>query len=290
MTTTITPYWQCGRYRIDLSRPKIMGIVNVTPDSFSDGGRYSATADAAVAHAERLLAEGADILDVGGESTRPGAAPVSVEDEWARVAPVLARFQDCGVPLTLDSRRTAVMRRALEHGWVDGINDVAALEDEGALALLAEIPAIGVCLMHMQGLPPTMQQQPQYADVVSEVGAYLKARVDACVAAGLDAERLLVDPGFGFGKNREHNLALLRHWADWQQMAGRPALAGLSRKRLIGELTGETEPSARVAGSVVAAVAAVARGAAVVRVHDVAATRQGLQVWQAVGGYLGGAA
>ena len=279
-------YWQCGRFQIDLSTPKIMGIVNLTPDSFSDGGRYSTSLQAALAHAQRLCDEGAAILDIGGESTRPGAAAVSPPEEWARVAPVLEVLHGWGVPITLDTRRTEIMAKALAAGWVDGINDVAALEDAGALDLLAQYPQTGVCLMHMQGLPETMQQQADYADVVAEVGAYLQQRVQYCVAAGIAAERLLADPGFGFGKNLAHNTALMQQLRRCAQASGRPLLVGVSRKRMIGELGGENEAANRVAGSVVAAVAAVARGAAIVRVHDVAATRQGLQVWAALGGHL----
>lgn len=280
-----TRYWQCGRFRIALDQPKIMGIVNMTPDSFSDGGRYSRSIEQALHHARRLLDEGADILDVGGESTRPGAAPVSAAEEWARVAPVLEVLYDWGVPVSLDTRRTQVMSQALAAGWVDGINDVAALEDAGALDLLAQpqYAQIGVCLMHMQGLPSTMQNNPNYGDVVAQVGRYLQDRVAACVYAGINSNRLLVDPGFGFGKNLAHNLALMHHLRDWQQQAGVPALVGVSRKRMIGELTGQSDAADRVVGSVVAAVAAVARGAALVRVHDVAATRNGLRVWQALG-------
>ena len=263
-----------------------MGIVNLTPDSFSDGGRYSTSLQAALAHAEQLLQQGADILDIGGESTRPGAAAVSPPEEWARVAPVLEVLHGWGVPITLDTRRTEIMAKALAAGWVDGINDVAALEDAGALDLLAQYPQTGVCLMHMQGLPETMQQQADYADVVAEVGAYLQQRVQYCVAAGIAAERLLADPGFGFGKNLAHNTALMQQLRRCAQASGRPLLVGVSRKRMIGELGGENEATNRVAGSVVAAVAAVARGAAIVRVHDVAATRQGLQVWAALGGHL----
>lgn len=279
-------YWQCGRFQIDLSTPKIMGIVNLTPDSFSDGGRYSTSLQAALAHAKQLLQQGADILDIGGESTRPGAAAVSPPEEWARVAPMLEVLHGWGVPITLDTRRTEIMAKALGAGWIDGINDVAALEDAGALGLLAQYPQTGVCLMHMQGLPETMQQQADYADVVAEVGAYLQQRVQHCMAAGIAAERLLADPGFGFGKNLAHNTALMQQLRRCAQASGRPLLVGVSRKRMIGELGGENEAANRVAGSVVAAVAAVARGAAIVRVHDVAATRQGLQVWAALGGHL----
>ena len=177
--TTQNLIWQAGRFRIDLSMPKIMGIVNVTPDSFSDGGRYSSSVSQTLAHAEQLLAEGADMLDIGGESTRPGAAVVSPEEEWARVSPILAELSRWQVPVSLDTRRCQVMQQALEAGWVDIINDVQALEDEGAVELLAEYPSIGICLMHMQGLPQTMQDNPQYADVAQQVEAYLKQPLES---------------------------------------------------------------------------------------------------------------
>lgn len=275
--------WQAGRFRLTLDAPKIMGIVNLTPDSFSDGGMYSANTRSALAHAERLLAEGADILDIGGESTRSGAPYVSPETEWARVAPILAELAAWQVPISLDSRRTAVMRQALAHGWADIINDVQALEDEGAVALLAEYADTGICLMHMQGLPETMQQNPQYGDVAAEVAGYLKTRVAQCEAAGIRRARLMLDPGFGFGKTLAHNIELMQRLPELAADTGLPLLVGVSRKRMIGELTGETDAAARIHGSVAAALAAAARGAAVLRVHDVKATADALKVWQAVG-------
>ncbi|MDO4695022.1 MAG: dihydropteroate synthase, partial [Eikenella sp.] len=199
------------------------------------------------------------------------------------VAPILAELAAWQVPVSLDSRRTAVMRRALARGWADIINDVQALEDEGAAALLAEYADTGVCLMHMQGLPETMQQNPQYGDVVAEVAGYLKTRVAACEAAGIRRERLLLDPGFGFGKTLAHNIELLQRLPELAAETGLPLLVGVSRKRMIGGLTGETDAAARVHGSVAAALAAAARGAAVLRVHDVKATADALKVWQAVG-------
>jgi len=268
----------CGRFTLDLSRPLVMGIVNVTPDSFSDGGRHDDVV-AAVAHARQLLAEGADILDIGGESTRPGAAYVSPEQELQRVMPVLRELVALQVPLSLDTRRTVVMQAALAEGLVDLINDVSALEDEGALPLLAAAN-VGVCLMHKQGTPQSMQRAPQYRDVVAEVIDYLGARVHAALAGGIARERLLVDPGFGFGKTVEHNYALLARLGECARLA--PVLAGLSRKSMLGAVTGQSEPAARVAASVAAAVLACQHGAAVVRVHDVAATRDALAVWHAM--------
>ena len=276
--------WQAGRFQLDLSTPKIMGIVNVTPDSFSDGGTYSAEVSGAIQHAERLLQQGADILDIGGESTRPHAAYVSPEEEWARVAPILQVLHTWQVPISLDTRRTVIMQRALEQGWVDIINDVQALEDEGAVNLLAQYPTMGVCLMHMQGLPQTMQDNPHYQDVVCEVSRYLKQRLAVCEQAGIARERMVLDVGFGFGKTLEHNVLLMQHLDDLLQECDAPLLVGVSRKRMIGDLTGETVPSERVHGSVAAALAAVARGAQIIRVHDVKATVDAVKVWQAVGG------
>ncbi|WP_024304016.1 dihydropteroate synthase [Pseudogulbenkiania sp. MAI-1] len=270
----------CGRYTLALDRPLLMGILNVTPDSFSDGGRFNRL-DSALAHAERLLEEGADILDIGGESTRPGAPYVSPEEEEARVLPVLERLAALNVPLSLDTRRTSVMRAALQAGAVDLINDVSALEDEGALEMVAG-SRVGICLMHKQGNPDNMQHNPQYRDVVEEVGAYLGRRVTLCLEHGIVRERLLGDPGFGFGKTVAHNLLLLQHLADVEQQAGVPLLVGMSRKSMLGAVTGEEVPAERLGASVAAALEAARRGAKVVRVHDVKATRQALQLLAAL--------
>ena len=275
--------WQAGRFEIGLDKPKIMGIVNLTPDSLSDGGVYSQNARTALAHAERLLKEGADILDIGGESTRPGADYVPPEEEWARVEPVLAEVAGWGVPVSLDTRHTAVMKKALALGGIDIINDVAALTDEGALELLARQTDTGICLMHMQGLPKTMQINPKYQDVVGEVARYLKARSAECIAAGIAPQRIVLDPGFCFGKTLQHNIALMRHLPELMAETGLPLLIGVSRKSMIGKLTGEADAAARVHGSVAAALAAVARGAKIVRVHDVKATADALKVWEALG-------
>lgn len=276
--------WQAGRFEISLDKPKIMGIVNLTPDSFSDGGAYSQNAQTALAHAERLLKEGADILDIGGESTRPGAEDyVSPEEEWARVEPVLAEVAGWGVPVSLDTRRTVVMEKALALGGIDIINDVAALTDEGAVELLARQTDTGICLMHMQGLPENMQINPKYQDVVGEVARYLKARAAECIAAGIAPQRITLDPGFCFGKTLQHNIALMRHLPELMAETGFPLLIGVSRKSMIGELTGEADAAERVHGSVAAALASVARGAQIVRVHDVKATADALKVWEALG-------
>ena len=276
------PTWQAGRFRIDLSAPKIMGIINLTPDSFSDGGTYSRSACAALAHAERLLAEGAHILDIGGESTRPGAAHVPPEEEWARLQPIVSEIAKWNVPLSVDTRRSTIMQRLLGDGLSDIINDISALADGGAIELLAAHPDTGICLMHMQGLPETMQNNPQYQDVVAEVAGYLKARAQACQAAGIRSERIVLDPGIGFGKNLQHNIQLMRHLPDLQAQTDLPLLIGVSRKRMIGEITGETDPTQRIHGSVAAALYAAERGAAILRVHDVKATADALKVWQAL--------
>ncbi|KUM05031.1 dihydropteroate synthase [Chromobacterium subtsugae] len=270
----------CGRFTLDLSRPLLMGILNVTPDSFSDGGRFSRV-DAALARAEAMLAEGADILDIGGESTRPGAPFVSPEEEMDRVLPVLEQLRGIGAPLSLDTRRAAVMREAIALDAVDLINDVSALEDEGALALAAGSQA-AICLMHKQGNPDSMQDKPAYEDVVAEVAGYLQRRVQLCLDAGIARERLLVDPGFGFGKTLAHNLALLKRLDEIERIAGVPQLVGLSRKSMLGAITGEETPAERLGASVAAALESARRGAAVIRAHDVKATRQALQLWQAL--------
>jgi dihydropteroate synthase len=270
----------CGRFQLNLDRPLVMGILNLTPDSFSDGGRFNRL-DAAVAHAQQMLAEGVDIIDIGGESTRPNAPYVTPEEEAERVLPVLPLLAELGVPISLDTRRSSVMRAALATGAVDLVNDVSALEDEGALELLAASQA-AICLMHKQGNPDTMQQHPQYQDVVDEVGAYLQRRVALCRSAGINNERLLIDPGFGFGKTLEHNLELLRRLPELQQRVGVPLLVGLSRKSMLGAITGEQTPVERLGASVAAALLSAQLGAKIIRVHDVKATVQALNVLQAL--------
>lgn len=272
-------YWQTTRFRIDLNRPKIMGIVNLTPDSFSDGGRYSHSLQAALKHAETLLKDGADILDIGGESTRPGSAHISEREEWLRIKDVLAEVSRWQVPVSVDTRRSAVMREVLEHGFADIINDVQGLEDNGAVELLAQSPDTGICLMHMQGQPQTMQQHPEYRDVVAEVGAYLQRRSQICIDAGIAPERITLDPGFGFGKTLEHNCLLMQNLHHLCRPNRLPLLIGVSRKRMIGEITGRDIAAERVSGSVAAALFAVRQGAAVIRVHDVRETADALKVW-----------
>ncbi len=275
---------KCNQFQVDLSAPKIMGILNVTPDSFSDGGKHN-TFEQALACAKKLIDEGADFLDIGGESTRPNAPFVSEDEEWARVAPVLEAVRKLGIPVSLDTRRTGIMKKALEKGWVDLINDVSALEDDGAIELLAQYPDVAICLMHKKGNPENMQQQPFYEDVVKEVTQYLQTRVDACTRAGIEKQRITVDPGFGFGKTLEHNITLMNTLQDWAQELDLPVLIGVSRKNMIGQITGENTPSERVSGSVAAALAACARGAKIIRVHDVKPTADALAIWQTMGVY-----
>jgi len=273
--------WQTTRFRIDLARPQVMGIVNLTPDSFSDGGRHAGVR-AALAHCERLVKEGADILDIGGESTRPGAEPVPLDEELDRVLPTLSEALSLGVPISLDSYKPAVMRAALDLG-VDIINDIKALREPGALELIAAHPSCGVCLMHMRGMEPrTMQDgEPEYHDVVQEVADFLRARSSALLACGVAADRITLDPGIGFGKRTEHNVSLLARQNELLSL-GFALLAGWSRKGALGRLTGR-ELDDRLVASVAAALAAVQRGARIVRVHDVAATVDGLKIWRAAG-------
>lgn len=266
-----------GRFRITLDRPLIMGVVNITPDSFSDGGRYFSVVDA-VDHARLLLEEGADILDIGGESSRPGAEAVSADEEISRTIPVIEALQDVEVPLSIDTAKPAVMRAALAAG-ASMVNDIDALQTPGALEAVAASDA-AVCLMHMQGRPRTMQQAPQYADVVAEVKRFLAGRAAAAAAAGVAPEQIVLDPGFGFGKTVEHNLELLRHLNEFTAL-GYPLLAGLSRKSTLGAITGRAVGD-RLHASVAAALLAAERGAAILRVHDVAATRDALAVLAAL--------
>ncbi len=273
-------YWQTARFMVLLARPQVMGIVNVTPDSFSDGGQF-ADARAAMRHCDRLLQDGADILDIGGESTRPGANQPDTTDELARVIPVLRHAVTLGVPVSVDTSRPEVMQAALDLG-VDIINDVRALGLPGALAQVAAHPRCGVCLMHMQGEPGTMQHAPDYSgDGVDEVSAWLRQRLAEVQAAGIALQRIALDPGIGFGKSSLHNWALLRRQEELLAL-GRPLLVGWSRKSTLGSLTGRPVQD-RLAASVAAALASVQRGARVLRVHDVADTVAALKVWRMAG-------
>jgi dihydropteroate synthase len=273
------PFWQTSRFRVDLSRVQVMGIVNVTPDSFSDGGRH-AMAAAAVAHCEQLRADGAELLDIGGESSRPGAQPVSVQQELDRVMPVLEGALKLGCPVSIDTVKPEVMAAALGLG-VDIVNDIGALQAPGALDAVRRHPTCGVCLMHMRGEPASMQERPAYDDVLAEVVGFLSDRLAVADRAGIGLDRIVLDPGIGFGKSVEHNLALLRRQGELLVL-GRPLLVGWSRKSTLGALTGRPVAD-RLVASVAAALAAVAQGASIIRVHDVAATSDALKVWRSAG-------
>lgn len=277
MLRAAAPHWRCGRHELALDRVRIMGVLNVTPDSFSDGGRFAAPR-AAVEHGQRMIEEGADIIDIGGESTRPGAAPVPLEVERERVLPVLRALRDAGVPLSVDTSQPELMRAALDLG-VSIVNDVRALRAQGALEAVRGT-GCGVVLMHMQGEPGTMQVAPRYADVVAEVAAWLGQRRDAALAAGIERERIVLDPGFGFGKTHAHNRRLLAR-LDQLLALGQPLLVGLSRKSSLGDMIGRPVGE-RLGASIAAALLAASKGARIVRVHDVAATRDALAVWNAV--------
>ena len=270
---------RCGRFVLSLERPLIMGVLNVTPDSFSDGGQF-ADSYAAIAHAHRLADEGAAIIDIGAESTRPGARPLGVEEELERLMPVLEALRDLPLPVSVDTRRAEVMRVVLGAG-ASMINDIEALASNEARAAVAAYEC-AVCLMHKQGDPATMQVDPHYEDVVSEVRAFLSVRAAAAEEAGIGRERLVIDPGFGFGKTTAHNLDLLRNLGKIAAL-GLPVLAGLSRKSMLGEVTGRPAGE-RLAASVAAALLAAQQGATILRVHDVAATRDALAIWQATAG------
>ena len=271
-------YLQCGRFGYDLAqRPLVMGIINVTPDSFSDGGRYQAL-EFAVERAELMIKDGVDIIDIGGESTRPGSPSVPAEEELRRVMPAIYALRELGYPLSIDTCKPEVMREAIIAG-ADMINDINGFRAPGAIEAVKDSDC-ALCVMHMQGTPQDMQARPDYEDVVADVIAFLRERVDALLAAGVARERITIDPGFGFGKSVEHNYALLRSISRMESELGLPVLAGLSRKSMIGAVTGRSVEQ-RLAGSLAGALAAVAQGARIVRVHDVAETVDALKVWQA---------
>jgi dihydropteroate synthase len=274
-------FFKCGRFDLDISpnaRPLIVGILNVTPDSFSDGGKFCHL-EAALSHAEQMLLSGADILDIGGESTRPGATPLPLQEELARVMPVLYALRDCGKPLSVDTYKPEVMREVLAAG-ADMINDVKGFRDSAAIAAVDDSDC-GLCIMHMQNTPTTMQQAPQYEDVVADVSTFLQQRVQILEQADIDRRRLCIDPGFGFGKSLAHNLALLQNLRRISADVNLPILAGVSRKSMIGQLTGRATGE-RLIGSVVAALSAATHGAKFLRVHDVAETVDALNVWYAL--------
>ncbi|MBD3892965.1 dihydropteroate synthase [Hydrogenophaga sp.] len=270
--------WITSRFDIDLGQPQVMGIVNVTPDSFSDGGRYLGTR-AALRHAEQLLAQGAHLLDIGGESTRPGSVALPLEQEMARVLPVLREAVKLGVPISVDTYKPELMRAALDLG-VDIVNDIWALRQGDALALLALQPRCGVCLMHMHRDPQTMQVAPMAGDVLPSVCDFLRQRAAALLALGVARERVVLDPGIGFGKTLAQNFSLLARQHELLAL-GYPLLVGWSRKSSLGQVCAREQPGERVAASVAAAVLALERGARVLRVHDVRETVDALLVWQA---------
>jgi dihydropteroate synthase len=271
-------YLQCGRFGYNLAqRPLVMGILNVTPDSFSDGGRYQAL-EFAVERAEQMIKDGVDIIDIGGESTRPGSPSVPVDEELRRVMPAIYALRELGHALSIDTCKPEVMHEGIIAG-ADLINDINGFRAPGAIEAVKDSDC-ALCVMHMQGTPQDMQAQPAYGDVVSDVIAFLCERVDALLAAGVERERITIDPGFGFGKSVEHNYALLRSISRMERELGLPVLAGLSRKSMIGAVTGRAVEQ-RLAGSLGGALAAVAQGARIVRVHDVAETVDALKVWQA---------
>lgn len=271
--------WRTARFAIDLARPQVMGIVNVTPDSFSDGGAHASTAGA-VAHCVRLVEEGADILDIGGESTRPGSPAVPLDAELARVLPVVREAVALGVPISVDTYKPEVMRAVLDLG-ADIVNDVWALRQPGAMQAVAAHPACGICLMHMHRDPQTMQAAPMEGDVVPVVRSFLERQAQALAGLGVDASRIVLDPGIGFGKTVEQNFALLARQRELLA-GGWPVLAGWSRKSSLGTVTGIAAAGERMVPSVAAVVLAVERGAAIVRVHDVRETVAALAVWRAM--------
>ena len=275
--------FDCGKFQLDLTKPRVMGIVNVTPDSFSDGGKFSAS-HLATAHALKLIEEGASILDIGGESTRPNATPVSLQEELDRVIPVIEGLAgQINIPISIDTYKPAVMQAAIAAG-ASIVNDVRALQEDGAIEIVAK-SNVGVCLMHMQGTPQTMQINPQYQDVVSDVKAFLQARLQASIDAGVPASHILLDPGFGFGKTREHNIMLIQQLESFASL-GQPLLVGLSRKSVLGQMitaqvTGN-DVDARLYASVAASVISATKGAKILRVHDVKATVEALKVVTAI--------
>ena len=273
--------WRCGHFLFDFSkrkRPLVMGILNATPDSFSDGGKFRVASDA-IAQAEFMIANGVDLIDIGGESTRPGAEPVSLQEELDRVLPVIESLKDCGVPLSIDTYKAETMRQAL-HVGADCVNDIWALRQEGALDAVLESPNCGVVLMHMQRDPQTMQFNPEYVDVIAEVTQFLTERASLLMQDGINQERIAIDPGFGFGKSLEHNVNMLAHF-DAFTLTGFPVLAGVSRKSMLGKITGK-DSNERVASSIAAAIMAADRGAQIIRVHDVPETVDALKLWEAL--------
>ena len=273
--------WRCGRFLFDFTkrrRPVVMGILNATPDSFSDGGKFKTPKDA-IGEAELMIDSGVDLIDIGGESTRPGAEPVELQEELDRVLPVIEALKDCGVPLSIDTYKAETMRHALRAG-VDCVNDIWALRQEGAVDAVLESKDCGIVLMHMQRDPQTMQFNPEYHDVLAQVMQFLKERAELLKVKGVEANRIAIDPGFGFGKSLEHNLNMLTYFDQLSQL-GYSVLAGISRKSMLGKITGK-DTHERLAPSIAAAIMAADRGARIVRVHDVPETVDALKLWEAI--------
>lgn len=275
-------YFQCGRFRYPLSgtqsRTLVMGVLNITPDSFSDGGKYL-NLESAIARAEQMIEDGVDIIDIGGESSRPGSAPLPLDEELSRVMPVIYALRDCGKPLSIDTYKPEVMREALIAG-VDMINDIQGFRSPASIAAVQNAEA-ALCVMHMQNTPEDMQVSPEYMDVNQDVKTFLRDRLNALTDAGIEANRICLDPGFGFGKTLEHNIAMFKHLPQFQQELGLPVLVGVSRKSMIGGLTGRAAPE-RMAGSIAAALLAKQMGANIIRVHDVAETVDAYKIWDAL--------
>jgi dihydropteroate synthase len=273
--------WRCGRFLFDFTkrkRPIVMGILNATPDSFSDGGRFRSP-QYAIAQAERMITDGVDLIDIGGESTRPGAEPISLQEELDRVLPVIEGLRDCGVPLSIDTYKAETMRQALRAG-VDCVNDIWALRQDGSVEAVLESADCGIVLMHMQRDPLTMQFNPEYQNVVIEVMQFLQERANLLLSRGVSRDRISLDPGFGFGKSLEHNLEMLSKF-DRFSKARYPMLAGISRKSMLGKITGK-EADQRLGPSIAAAILAADRGAKIIRVHDVSETVDALKLWEAL--------
>ena len=273
--------WRCGHFLFDFTRrkrPLVMGILNATPDSFSDGGMFRTVTDA-IAQAELMVKSGADLIDIGGESTRPGAKPVALQEELDRVLPVIEALKGCGIPLSIDTYKAETMRQALRSG-VDCVNDIWALRQDDAVAAVLESKDCGIVLMHMQRDPLTMQFDPEYQDVIAEVSQFLDERAKLLIQNGISRDRIAIDPGFGFGKSLEHNINMLSHFESFATL-GYPLLAGISRKSMLGKITGK-ETHERMAPSIAAAIMAADRGAQIIRVHDVAETVDALKLWEAL--------
>ena len=273
--------WRCGHFLFDFTRrkkPLVMGILNATPDSFSDGGKFRTASDAII-QAELMIKSGADLIDIGGESTRPGAKPISLQEELDRVLPIIEALKGCGIPLSIDTYKAETMRQALRTG-VDCVNDIWALRQDEAVSAVLESKDCGIVLMHMQRDPLTMQFDPDYQDVIAEVSQFLNERAKLLIQNGISSDRIAIDPGFGFGKSLEHNINMLFHFASFTTL-GFPLLAGISRKSMLGKITGK-ETHERMAPSIAAAIMAADRGAQIIRVHDVAETVDALMLWEAL--------